>query len=234
VYDGPTVSSTSSTLDGATLGVQGLNITPTALGTQSFTVGASNTNATAALNDFVTKFNAVESFISTNTKVTVSGTNVTTGLLYGNSTVTELGRSLRSMIFQSSSNATGPITRLADLGLDFAGTTNTLSIKDPTALSNALKNPQVQDLFASDPGSAASQFSGLLNRTIGPQGSLISEENSLSQTSASYTTQIANMQRQLDAQKAALTAEFVAMENAESTAKSQQTSLAQQFGTSSS
>jgi flagellar capping protein FliD len=73
-----------------------------------------------------------------------------------------------------------------------------------------------------------------LNRTIGPQGSLISSENSLSQKSASYTTQIADMQRQLDAQKAALTAEFVAMENAESQAKSQQTSLAQQFGTTSS
>lgn len=233
VNDGPQETSTSATLDSATLGVTGLNVTPTTTGTQTFNVSASLTGATAALNDFVSKFNAVESFIDTNTKVTVTGTTVSTGTLYGDNAVTELGRSLRSMIFQSSGNATGSITRLADLGLDFNGTTNTLVVKDQAALSTALKSAQISDLFSDDPTSSVSQFGALLNRTIGTNGSLVADQKSLSQKTATYTSEIADMQRSLDAQKAALTNEFVAMENAESTAKSQQTSLSQQFGSSS-
>jgi flagellar capping protein FliD len=160
----------------------------------------------------------------------VNGTTVTTGLLYGNSEVRALGTQLRAMIFQPTAGATGSLTRLADLGLDFAGTTNTLSVKDPTALTNALASTHVADLFASNSTSSMGQIGALLDRTIGFNGSLSQNITRLNQKSQNYDTQIANMQRQLDAQKQALTNEFIQMESAQSTLQQQSKSLASTLG----
>src|SRR5690348_7066410 len=70
VNGGATISSASNTLDAATLGVPGLSVTVSTKDTQTISVAGNVANMQNAIQDFVTKFNSLQDFITSQTEIT--------------------------------------------------------------------------------------------------------------------------------------------------------------------
>jgi flagellar hook-associated protein 2 len=102
INNGSPLISTSNILDSSVTGIDGLSVTATTQESQTVNVSADNADARAKIDDFISKFNAVQDYIDAQTKTTVgSDGKVTTSPLSGNSDVTDIQRSLRNMAFNA-------------------------------------------------------------------------------------------------------------------------------------
>ena len=233
INGGPTRSSTSNALSAAALGVPGLAVTVNSLDTQTLAVTGNTGAMSTAVSNFITAYNDVQSFIDTNTAITNANGTVTTAVLSSNREVQDWGTTLRSKVFSAVPGLTGSIKQLSDLGIDFTSGTSQLSIVDNTKLTAALTNT---------PSDVAAYFqtpnTGMFARFADYTSTLLTQDSqqqtTLSKTNSDLDTQIANIQRRLDQQRATLTASFVAMETAQSKIQSQQQALNSAFGTGSS
>src|SRR5690606_3618020 len=102
VNGGAPITSFSNNLDESTHGIAGLSFTPTAAGVETVNVSGNPAPAKAAIQEFVDKFNNVQKYIDTHTKIT-SGPNgvVSSGVLASDREVGAIGRSLRSTVFDA-------------------------------------------------------------------------------------------------------------------------------------
>ncbi len=241
INGGSTISSASNTFSGTLTGLTGLTVQATTEGTQTVTVASNTAAMKTAIQDFIGKFNVVQSYIDTQTEVSVTNGAVNSSILSNNREVQEWAHSLRSKSFAAVSGLSGTISRLADLGIDFNGTSSQLVIRDSSKLDNALANkPNDVAAFFNTANTGFAATMGSYLKTLldsngtGTNSALVSMENTLTAQNSNIDTQIAQIQRQLDSEKERMTLGFQAMQAAQATAKSMMDLLKNTFSNSSS
>jgi len=225
---GPVLTSMSNTLDGSVTGITGLSVTVNSETKQTVQVGADTAGMQTAIQDFITKFNAVQSFITTNTKITSTGTQVTTSVLSDNHEVQSWASSLQSLAFDPVSGLTGTVQRLDNLGIDFSGTSGQLTVVNSDKLASALANhpDDVQSFFLNGSTGFVSKMYGYLTTLVSNDSS---QQSDLQSANNDLANQITTLQGRLDDERTQLTNAFIAMQDAQSQANSQSTYLTQTF-----
>lgn len=231
INGGPTLISSSNTLDSAALGVTGLSVTVDSQTTQTITVAADTGKMKDNINSFITAYNSLQLFIDDKSKITTTAGKVTANVLSGNRDVQDWATQLRRLAFSAVSGV-GGVDRLDDIGLDLMES-GQITIKDPTKLDTMLstKGSDVEAFFSTATTGFAAKFDTRLALLIKTDDD---SQNRLSQTNTRLDQQIADLQRRLDQQKELLTNSFIAMESAQSKIKQQSTALSNAFGASSS
>jgi flagellar hook-associated protein 2 len=239
---GGTLVSQSNSLDSSSHGVTGLSVTASTQTEETITVGGDTDKMKAAINDFISKFNSVESYIEQQTKITIGADKkVASSLLASNREIQNWASQFRSMAFSSISGLTGTVSKLSDLGINFTSTESTLSITDSAKLDTALreKASDVVEFFSTATTGFSAKFDTFAKTLMGSSGTgagglLGAQSDTLTKQNSSIDLQIAAIQRKLDTQKALLTTGFIEMENAQSKIKQMQQQLNQALGTSTS
>jgi len=226
VNGGPTLWSASNTLDATSHGITGLSVSVDSEETQTINVASDTSSMQSKVQTFIDKFNDVQDYLESSTKVTADGKGkVTAAALSSNREIQAWGRSLRSMAFGAVAGS-GSIARLADLGIDFTTGTDKLELKDSAKLTAALtsKSSDVAAFFHTD----KTGFSARLGKFVTDiSGQNDEQQKQLTKNNASLDDQIAVIERRLAQQRALMESGFIAMESAQSKLKSQQSSLNQ-------
>jgi flagellar capping protein FliD len=143
-----------------------------------------------------------------------------------------LASSLRNSLFSSVSitGLSGSFSQLSNLGITSNGYNNTVTL-DSTALANALTSNlgDIKTLFTDPTNGLGAKLDSYLTDTIGDSGSLTAHQTALVAKSAAVDTQIANQEKTIAKDSAYWTAEFVAMETAQSQLTNELNSLNQQI-----
>lgn len=234
VNGGDVFTSSSNTLDSSVHGITGFSVTVNTQTTQSLTIANDATSQKSAIDDFITAYNDVQDYISTETAITSENGKVKTGGLAYNREVEGLASSLRDLAFGAVSTA-GSLSRLSDLGIDFVSGSDKLAIKDSAKLASALANKStaVSALFTTGSTGLAAKLGDLITKTIGTSGTdgtLGEEVQSLTKANSSLDEQIAAMDRRLEQTRELLTSAFTAMEAAQAKAKNVLSQLDNAFG----
>lgn len=233
VNGGETIVSTSNTLDATSHGIAGLSITATSETTDTVTVGTDTSGSRKKIEDFIAKYNAVQTYIEQQTKsATASDGKVTRSTLTGNREVTDISSALRSRIFDAVPGLSGNIQRLEGIGIDFKSGSSQLEIKDSSKLDNALatRAADVSTLFGTPTTGVAARLDSYLEKVTGTTGTLTTQSETLSKQSKGIDEQIATMERRLTQQRSLLEQSFISMETAQSRIQSQLTALNNAFG----
>jgi flagellar hook-associated protein 2 len=230
VNGGPVLTSTSNTLSSSIHGINGLSVTVNSKTTQTLTVASDTAGMQTAIQDFVAKFNQVQNDVNANTKVTITGSNVSKSVLTGNREVEGWAQQLQSLAFGSIPGVSKTVTKLDDLGIDFDGTSlnGNLVIKDSTKLANALaQNPaDVQSFFLTANTGFVAKLYGFLTTSVHAD---ITQQSNLSAANNRLAEQITTLQTRLADERTTLTNSFIAMLDAQSKAQSQNTTLTNAF-----
>jgi flagellar hook-associated protein 2 len=216
VNSGGTLTSQSNTIDSSTSGITGLSVTALSLGTTAISVQSDTSTIAAAINSFVTDYNAAQNYISSQTASTTSSTGtVTPGTLTGDMDAEGIADQLRQLTDASPSDLTGAVQSLNDLGITSNGTDNTLTV-DSTTLDAALGSnlDAVQQLFTDPSSGLATTLNTYLTDTTGSNGVLATKESGFTQQENNIATSITNLQNQISQNETNLQNEFVAMETA--------------------
>lgn len=232
VNGGSELSSHSRTLGATDLGVTGLTVTANSVGDQTVTVKANTDAMKTAINSFITSFNAVQSYIDTQTKITKGADGkVTAALLADNREVQTWASELRSRAFSAVSGLSGTVSRLENLGIDFNSTDATLSIKDSAKMDAALTNnaTSVAEFFTKDTTGFSAIFDDYLTDKLDTHGALQTQMDTLNKANTGIDAQIKTLNARLANQRELLTNAFIAMDNAKSLANQQQTTLDNMF-----
>ena len=226
---GTVQSSASNTLTATAHGVAGLSIAVDTVATQTLAVRSDTAGMRSVIEDFLVKFNDLQSYVDQNTKTTM-GINgkVTAAVLAGNREVQSWADHLHQLAFAQVTGLSGTISRLEHLGIDFNSTSGVLKITDSAKLTTALQTQasSVAEFFQTSTTGWAATLSTYVDQISTANGL---QETRLNTANTSLDTSIGNLQRRLDQQRAALTASFIAMESAQSLLKSQSTTLANAF-----
>jgi len=235
VDGGPEVTSTSNTITGSTGGIPGVTLTLGSASTEQVDITQDNSTAQTNIQNFVTAFNNVTSYIDAQTATTVSGTKVTTSTLTGDLNVQSIQHELHSLAFGDVTDSSGNTTRLDTMGIDFNGDTNQLEISNPSELASALQNdgPAVSNFFTNTTDGFAQSFTSFLNKSANSTGTISAEIAAHTKSSQGLNTQISSLQANLASQQTDLTNEFEQMEVTESKLQSELAVLNSALGTTS-
>jgi len=222
---GPQLTSRSNTITSDSSNLAGLTVTALKEGGSSTVqVSSDSDKIKTAITNFVDEYNKSQSLIDS---LTASSTDakgkVTTSILTGESDPDELASKLRSLVNTVTSGLSGTIKGLADLGINSNGNDNTLALTDSTKLDSALATnlKAVQDLFTNSTSGLAVNLSSYLDQTAGDSGLLVTKQSNITKRVSDIDTQISAQEVLVQANADRLTAEFVAMEQAQSKASQQ-------------
>jgi flagellar hook-associated protein 2 len=234
IDDGPVLSSASNTLTSASHGIDGLALTVGATGTDTVTVSSDTAAMRAGIDSFISAFNAVQTFIDEQTKITSANGKVTTATLTDNREVQAWAQTMRRNAFAAVDGLSGTINRLENLGVDFVSGTSQLAVKSPTTLNAALANrpDDVAAFFTTASTGFGARLKSSVDLIAGTEldkGYIDKQQTKITATNKSLDDQIAAIDRQLEQQRELLTASFVAMENSQQTYNSMQTQLTKSF-----
>ncbi|RXK53001.1 flagellar hook protein [Oleiharenicola lentus] len=231
VDGGPTLISTSNTLDATAHGITGLSVTVDSETAQTITVAADTEKMRGKIDEFLTAYNAVITFIDEKTKVTSGKDSVSAAVLASNRDVQNWSRELRTLAFGAISGLTGTIDRLDDLGIDL-NREGIMAVKDSEKLDAALANSSsdVEEFFTAATTGFAAKFDTRLEALI-ESGEGVQDR--LGDSNSDLDRQIADLERRLVQQREVLTSSFIAMETAQSQIQQQSAALARAFGASS-
>jgi len=239
INGGPVITSTTNTLTAASHGVPGLTVTATTSGTpETVTVAPDTTAMQNNIQAFIDSYNAVQDDITNQTEITSVNGSVTTSPLSNDVGVVNLAGQLRDAVFASVPGISSTIGRIEDIGIDFVPDSNNLTITDNTTLTNAIANnpSQVAAFFQQSSTGFAANLTGVLNEYLGQDGlpgEIANEQTNLTSENTDITKQIATIETSLAAEQAQMTAEFQAMQNAESSYSQMQSVLNADFGNNS-
>ena len=226
--------SQSNTITASSSNITGLSVTAATTGTVAVTVSSDTSKVQGAIQNFITAYNSVQSFIASQTASSTDSTGkVTAGILTADPSANDIASQLRSLSFGPVSVAGLPssLNQLADLGIQTNGQDDTIKLGDSTALTNALTNnlASVQSLFTDATNGLAVQLDKYLTNTVGDNGTLVQHQASLTTQSNSIDSQIAALEKTITADSNRWTAEFQAMELAQSQINQQMSYLTQQI-----
>ncbi|HEY3857501.1 MAG TPA: flagellar filament capping protein FliD [Verrucomicrobiae bacterium] len=241
INGGGTQISQSNTIDASSAGLSGLSITAQGLGTTTIGVNSDTSTISTAIQKFVTDYNAVQSYISTQTSAqpgssSSATSSVTAGLLTGDLDVENIAFDLRQFVGNVASGSSGGVQTLSDLGITTDGNDNLLTVSDQTTLNSAIANNlgAVENLFTNSTNGIATNLNTYLKGVNGTNGTLANDESSMTKEVASLATSITNLNAQITSEQTELTNEFTAMEEAINTINTQKQYLNSYFGGSSS
>lgn len=233
VNGGATQTSFSNTLNGADLGLTGLSVTVNTTTAQTVSVRPDTSSMKQVIQSFVDAYNAVQDYIDTETKTSIGADGkVTTATLADNREVQLWGDRLRSMVFGAVSGLSGAVTNLDNLGIGFTGTDSKLSIIDSTKLDSVLSNnaSDVSAFFATSTTGFSAKLNTYLTHILDKSsGELATQADTLNKRNTSIDAQIKTLQTRLDNERDQLTKAFLAMQDAQSNAQSQQKTLENMF-----
>jgi flagellar hook-associated protein 2 len=221
--------SQSNTIASSSSGIQGLTVSALTTGTTTVNVATDTGAMSTAIQKFVTDYNSIQSFITSQQAVTTAADGtVTPGALTGDTNANSIVTSLRSMM-SSVENSTGGVGQLSDLGFQSNGHDNTIALTDSSTLSSMLTSnlSGVKALFATTTSGLGVQMNAFINATIGTGGTLTTRQADLTQQSTDITTQISNLETKIANDTNQWNAEFQAMETAESQTNQELTYLSQ-------
>lgn len=207
--DGVPVSSTSNTVTGAIPGVT-LNLAGAAPAqTVTLTLAPDASQASTAINAFVSAWNKVIGDINAQFNVSSNGTGG--GPLETDNNLRDIQNQLLSAVTYAISGNNG-IVNLASIGVSM-NTDGTLSV-DSGTLTNSLEanHAAVQNLLQGTSGVGSFLSNALSQITDPTQGTITLDLQGLSQTSSDLGTQISTMQAQLATQTQALTQQYAQMQ----------------------
>ncbi len=223
--------SQSNTITSASSSITGLSVTALQANKSVTMSVTSDTSAvSSAIQQFVTDYNTVQSFISAQQVVTTSSSGtVTPGTLTADQTANQLVSNLRSLMSKAVPGLSGVVSMLSDLGIQSNGKDNTLAV-DTDTLNNAVAdNPSsVNTLFNDPTNGIATQMNNFLTNTIGANGTVTDHQASLTEQSDNITTQISNLESKISTDETQWTTQFQAMEQAESHTNQELTYLSEQ------
>jgi flagellar hook-associated protein 2 len=210
--NGIDITSASNTLnevvDGLTLTLSSVTSAPVQVN-----VTADTAAVKTAINDFVTAFNALASFIQTQTKYDEA--SKTGGPLQGDSTVLGFQAQLRGVVNESSS-ASSMWSTLSDVGITMQkdGTLRTDSTKLDAALTNL---PELRKLLATDGSSSAGsgfmdRFRDLGDAVLATDGTFDTRTDSLNARIETNQDRQAQMENRLTLTEARLEAQYQALD----------------------
>ncbi len=212
-------------------------MTATGKGITTISIGSDTNTISSAITSFVTQYNSLQTLMQTQTAVTTgSSGSVTAGILAQDLDVNGMQTQMRSLVEALPPGLGGVVQTLNDLGIVSNGRDNTLSVSNPTALSNALANnlSAVQTLFTDPTSGIATTVNNYINTLQGTNGLLATKENDLSKESTGIDNTIAALERKITDDQNRLTNEFVNMETVESQINTQKQYLTSYFSSSSS
>jgi flagellar hook-associated protein 2 len=198
--NGIQVTSASNTLTNVVEGIT-LNLLAPTTAPVSVSV-ASNTEAVkTAVDGFVKAFNALASYIRTQTKYDAN--SKTGGPLQGDRTAIGLQNQLRNVLNEASS-ASSMYTRLSDIGLVMKadGTLETKSSKLTDALSSPDKLAELRKLFATETSDDAT--SGFMVRYRKLAAKVLGTEGALTTVTEGLNSRIQGLKKREDAMEARL------------------------------
>jgi flagellar hook-associated protein 2 len=228
VNGGALLLSRTNTLESSVHGITGLSVTVNSATTQTLQVESDAATMNTAIEGFIEKFNAVQDFIETNSKVTVTGTTVEAALLADNREIQSWASQLQRKAFDQVSGVTGSITRLERLGIDFDSASGKLAVKDSGKLATALGDfpEDVEDFFLRTTTGFVPKMYDYLATIISADRK---QQSNLSDANTELDDQIATLQTRLAATREQLTTSFIRMLDAQSSAQSQNTYLTNTF-----
>jgi flagellar hook-associated protein 2 len=204
-------NSVSDVITGLTINLKKTGTVP-APATATVTVAADNDSIKEQINDFVSAYNDVTSFLKTNTAYdTSSGEN---GILSGEGTARNIQNRIRDMVSSSVSGLSGSISMLAQIGITTDYKTGNLvtnsSILDAKLGSNL---DDVAEMFQGSSNGIATQiydYIGELTSTV--DGAITLRKDGLSDIIKSVTNTIRNMEFRLDKTENDMVRQFTALE----------------------
>lgn len=229
--------SQSNTIGEASSSLSGLSVTALATGATTITVGTDTTQIKQAINDFITDYNKVQSIIDSQTASSTDAKGkVTAGILANEGDADEIATRLRRMVTGEVAGLTAVLNQLEDLGIVSNGASNSISLDKESKLDAALSNNllTVKNIFSDSTNGLMTKLSKFLEDTAGDDGSLTTRQANLTKQSATIDTQVADLERIVQANRDRMIASFVAMESAQAQINQQLTYLQNQFGGSSS
>jgi flagellar hook-associated protein 2 len=224
INDGPTLVSQSNTIDESSSGLAGLSLTAFKLGSVTVSTASDTTTIKKAITDFLDAYNQVQSIIDTNTASSTDATGkVTAGLLAGESDALDIASSLRSTASMPVIGLAGTLHQLDDLGLTTNGHDNNLTLQDADKLGAALAGhlDNVKALFTDSTNGIATKLASFLDKTIGDNGTLVTHQTNITKQCTDIDTQVADLERTVQADIDSMTERFVAMESAQATISQQ-------------
>ncbi|MCX7875599.1 MAG: flagellar filament capping protein FliD [Melioribacteraceae bacterium] len=177
--------------------------------TVAVTVSKDTSVAKSKIEDFVTKFNDLYSYLKTN----LSNTKTTRGNLAGDVTATSLRNLLNNIAYKTVDNIDADkINSLSKIGITF-NIDSGLSISNSSLLESSIKDKpeQVAALFNSSNGIATSLYNSLTGY-LGSTGYIQASRNTLSSSITSINDRITNSQTLIDKQAEALRNNYVKMQ----------------------
>ena len=226
------LTSLSNTITSVSSGMDGLTVTAAQAKSFTVTVASDTSKISSAIQQFITDYNTVQSYITGQMAVTNnSDGSVTAGLLTSDMTANQIASNLRTASFAGVS--TSGISSLAALGITTNSKNNTASVNTDT-LNNALAGNlnAVQSFFTDSTNGLATQLSKFITDTIGggdstSVGTLTQHQTSLSTQSSEIATQISNLETKIASDIKHWNSEFTAMEEAQSKVNQELTYLSQ-------
>jgi len=246
INGGGSLYSRSNTLDETAHGITGLSVTvkydsvTASNNTQTITVGSDTSAAKDAINDFISKYNAVQGAIEKYTRITVDGTKVSSAVLAGSRELASMSRELRKILYETGKDAagndlTGTVKRLSDLGVGSSGIENTISITNSTTLDSRLSSnaADVINYFTTATNGFSARLGSMLDRLTSDSsttpGVFKVQLDNITKQNKSLDKQIEDVERRLLSQRSLLESSFIAMERAQSGFQQQSSYLAKTF-----
>jgi flagellar hook-associated protein 2 len=228
--------SQTNTITPAQSNISGLTVTALGTGSVTMNVASDSSGVTSAIQQFVTDYNALQNFISsqqivsTSSSGTSSSSTTTPGPLTGDETANQLVSDLRGMVSSAVSSLSGQsVSMLSDLGITSNGQDNTLAVNTSTLDSAVADNlSEVSSLFNDPTSGIATQLNNYITNALSTNGSIPNQQSTLTQESTNIGTQISNLNTQISANEAQWTTEFEDMETAISKTNQELTYLSEQ------
>lgn len=237
VDGGGQLISQSNTITEASSSISGLQVTALAEGTTTVSVTSDTSAVKTAITDFIEQFNKVQSVIDTQTASTTDAQGkVTAGILAGEGDADEVATRLRRMVTGEVAGLTAVLNQLEDLGIVSNGTDNKIALDDDAKLDAALADNlgKVKTLFTDTSNGLMVKLTDYLEKVVGDEGSLVTKQANNTKQSANIDTQIADLERIVQANRERMLASFIAMESAQAQINQQLQYLQNQFGGASS
>lgn len=232
-----TFVSASNVLDESVHGISGLSVTATSATSQTVSVSTDSSGVRSKIDDFITKYNAVQNYIQAQTKSSTAGNGrVTASTLTGNREVSGISSDLRRLVFDAVPGLSGTLQRFEAIGIDFKTGTSELEIKDSTKLDSALlqRPNEVGSLFTQASTGLVARLDDFITKSTALSGTIATQLETITKTGKTIDTQIANLERRITQQRAQLEASFIQMEDAQRRFQQQSQVLTNSFSSSSS
>lgn len=237
VNGGSELVSQSNTITEASSGLAGLSVTALAEGTATVTVDSDTGKIKQAINDFLAEYNKVQSVIDSQTASTTDAKGkVTAGLLANDGEAQSIATQLRRLVTAQLTGLNPALKRLDDLGIVSNGNDNSLRLDDESKLDAALAGnlTTVRTLFTNTAQGLAVKLNTHLEKLVGDDGTLPGKQDKLTRAASAIDTQIADLERMIQANRERMIASFIAMETAQANINQQMQFLQQRFSTTSS